>query len=172
MCANEFFRSSAFFLQKSCFTQLGILMHLFVTRDAIQLPGVLVVNRIVSHPQFEGYKDSAGKHSPEAAGHGSRGSISDSQCYRKKRPADERRKQAIEEGSQIERSGREAAEQLENDRQEKRVDRRQPSRGPCRLVKHATESLPLRQRRSYAPNLILKWDRSQRFRWNLMCFIK
>src|SRR5258708_31298429 len=53
MCANEFLRSSAFFLQKSCLTQLGILMHHFVTRDAIQLPGVLVVNRIVSHPQFE-----------------------------------------------------------------------------------------------------------------------
>src|SRR5258706_2807692 len=53
MCANEFLRSSAFFLQKGCFTQLGILMHLFVTRDAIQLAGGLVVNRIVSHPQFE-----------------------------------------------------------------------------------------------------------------------
>src|SRR5258708_26926862 len=53
MCANEFIRSSAFLLKKSCLAQLGILMHLFVTRDAIQLAGVLVVNRIVSHPQFE-----------------------------------------------------------------------------------------------------------------------
>src|SRR5258708_28062854 len=65
--------------------------------------------RGVPYP-FEGYKDSAGKHSPEPAGHGSRGSISDSQCHIKKRPADERPKQAIEEGSQIQSNRSEAAQ--------------------------------------------------------------
>src|SRR5258708_5845360 len=54
MLANEFLRGAPFFLEKSGFSQLGIPMHLFIARDAIQLAGMLIVDRIVSHPQFEG----------------------------------------------------------------------------------------------------------------------
>src|ERR1700674_5905398 len=53
MCADEFLRGAPFLFQKRRLAQLGIQMHLFIARDAIHLPGVLVINRIVSHPQFE-----------------------------------------------------------------------------------------------------------------------
>ena len=110
---------------------------------------------------FEGHHDSSGQKNPEPCGGNGDGAAGDLLREVVEREGGCGRKQCVQQNRDEEATNSEGSEDSKNQRQEKRIDRREPCRGSGILAKEIAEAFSLRESESDVAGFLFERNGSE-----------